>query len=151
MNFNPDNLETTFIEPVTPYNPIENRKYTLTHSDDTKMLFLTVANKYNYEEINQKLRDELLGTWKKHENSYALIFYAYVGEENILNSLVKYKSFKYHMELAIKAVMFGDREFLKKNPDLMNCPVFVKFDSSISSFDNYEFYGFVKDYVLKRP
>lgn len=150
MEFNPDKLETTFVEPMTPYGPIEGRKYTLTHSDETGMMFLDIAGEYNYKVINQDLRDELLGTWKPLDDSiYSLIFYAFVGYTDYYTALGKYNSFKFHMDLAIQAVLYGDRELINKYPRLLNYPIYVKFDSSIPMFDGYEFFGYVKDYVLK--
>lgn len=147
MEFNPDKLETTFIEPMTPYGPIEDRRYTLTHSDETGMLFFDVANEYNYDAINLDLRDELLGTWKAFDDGYGLFLYAYIGSLDLVSSLMKYNAFKTHMKLALEAIFYGDREFLKKNPKLLDSPIYIKFDSSIPIFNNYEFYGYVKDYV----
>lgn len=149
MKFNPDKLETTFIEPMTPYGSIKGRKYTLTHSDETGMMFLDIADKYNYAAINVKIRDELLGTWKlPDDGTYKLYFYAYIGDEDFFNALVKFGAFKYHMKLALQAVVFGDRDFFKTYPELINTPIYVKFDSSIPMFDTYESYGYVKDYIL---
>lgn len=149
MKFNPDKLETTFIEPITPYGPIENRKYTLTHSDETGMLFLDIADEYNYDAINLDLRDELLGTWKAFddEDEYGLFFYAYIGDLDLAASLMKYNAFKYHMKGAIQAIVYGDKELINKYPELLDSPIYVKFDASIPIFNNYEFYGYVKDYV----
>lgn len=150
MEFNPDKLETTFVEPMTPYGPIEGRKYTLTHSDETGMLFLDIAGEYNYNMINENLRDELLGRWNLIDDSfYSLLLYAYVGYTDYYTSLEKYNSFKYHMEIALQAIVYGDRELLNKYPTLLNSPIYVKFESSIPMFDGYEFFGNVKDYVLK--
>ena len=74
MRFDPDKLETNIIPPTTSTEPIEGRKYTLTHSDDTGMMFLDISNKYNYSAINEKLRDEVLGKWKIYDfNCYILI------------------------------------------------------------------------------
>ena len=63
MEFTPDKLEITLIDPVTENGPVEGRKYTLTHSDETGMLFLDIGNVYNYSAIDQDLRDEVLGRW----------------------------------------------------------------------------------------
>jgi len=52
------------------------------------------------------------------------------------------------MNDAIKAIIYGDRELLNQYPNLINTPIYVKFDSSIPMFDNYEFYGYVKDYIV---
>ena len=79
MRFSPNKLETTFLEPITLYNPIKDRKYTLTHSDNTGMMFLTVANEYDYSAINYDLRDEVLGTWKTYDDSYILFFMLILG------------------------------------------------------------------------
>ena len=148
MKFNPDNLETTFVEPMTPFGPIENRKYTLTHSDETSMMFLTIADFHDYNAINKDMRDELLGSWKiSEDDSYRIYFYAYVGETDFISASIKYGAFKYHMKLALEAIFYGDRDLFIKNPNLLNTPVFVKFDSSIPMFDNYESYGYVKDYL----
>jgi len=148
MRFAPDKLKTTFIEPITQYGPIEYRKYTLTHSDDTGMLFLTIGNEYNYAEINQDLRDEVLGVWKVYYNSYILFLYIYVGDYDYEKALYRYNTFKSHMNDAIKAIIYGDRELLNQYPNLINTPIYVKFDSSIPMFNNYEFYGYVKDYIV---
>ena len=98
MRFSSDKLETNFIEPINLYGPIKDRKYTLTHSDTTGMMFLTIANEYDYNAINYDLRDEILGAWKESDTSYILFFYAYVGNlsyaESIwdLNILYLYKA-----------------------------------------------------------
>lgn len=150
MKFNPDKLETTFIEPMTPFGPIKNRKYTLTHSDETAMMFLDVADFYNSEAINKYMRDELLGSWKiSDDNSYKLYFYAYVGDTDFFSASMKYAAFKYHMKLALEAIFYGDRDLFIKYPELVNTPIYVKFDSSIPMFDNYESYGYVKDFINK--
>lgn len=149
MDFNPDKLETTFIDPMTPYGPIKDRKYTLIHSDTTGMMFLDISNQYNYKVVNPKLRDEILGSWKLCDNnSYSLILYAYVGNGNLLNALFKYNAFKYHLNLAIQAIIYGDRDLFKTYPNLTKTPIYVKFDSPIPIFDGYEFYGYVKDYIV---
>lgn len=148
MKFNPDKLQTTFVYPITMYGPIKGRKYTLTHSDKTGMMFLTIANVYNYSAINQDLRDELLGTWSTYNGSYGLFLYAYVGNSDYFSSLFKYGAFKSHMKLALQAIIYGDRELLEEYPDLTNSPIYLKFDSSIPIFDNYEFYGYVKNYII---
>ena len=148
MGFTPDKLETTFIEPINLYGPIKNRKYTLTHSDNTGMMFLTIANEYDYNAINYDLRDEILGVWKTADNSYILFLYAFIGVLNYDNALYRYNIFKSHMDSALQAIIYGDRELLNKYPELLNTPIYLKFDSSIPVFNNYEFYGFVRDYVI---
>ena len=130
------------------FSPIKDRKYTLTHSDDTGMMFLTVSNEYDYIAINYDLRDEVLGTWKTYDDSYILFFYACIGDLNYSDALYRYNIFKSHMNSALQAIIYGDRQLLKANPELLMTPIYIKFDSSIPIFNNYEFYGNVKDYVI---
>ena len=94
MEFTPDKLEITLIDPVTENGPVEGRKYTLTHSDETGMLFLDIGNVYNYSAIDQDLRDEVLGRWLLPDNAPPmLIFYAYVGCEDFESAAKRYKIF----------------------------------------------------------
>ena len=56
-DFNPQKLKVTLIPPANSVQPIEGRRYTLTHSDITAELFLDIGYVYNYEAINRKMRD----------------------------------------------------------------------------------------------
>ncbi|MGL4914089.1 MAG: staygreen family protein [Romboutsia sp.] len=73
--------------------------------------------------------------------------YAYVGETDFISASIKYGAFKYHMQLALEAIFYGDRDLFINNPEFINTPVYVKFDSSIPMFNNYESYGYVKNYL----
>ena len=148
MEFTPDKLETTLMSPTTEDGAIEDRKYTLTHSDTTGMMFLTIANEYDYNAINYDLRDEILGAWKESDTSYILFFYAYVGNLSYADALYRYNIFKSHIDSALQAIIYGDRMLLSKYPELLNTPIYIKFDSSIPVFNNYEFYGFVRYYII---
>ena len=48
---NPEKLYVEFRSGVTPTEPIIGRKYTLTHSDATAELFLTIGIEYAYDQI----------------------------------------------------------------------------------------------------
>mgnify|MGYP000146308490 FL=1 len=112
------------------------------------MMFLTIANEYNYNAINYDLRDEILGAWKESDTSYILFFYAYVCNLSYADALYRYNIFKSHIDSALQAIIYGDRMLLSKYPELLNTPIYIKFDSSIPVFNNYEFYGFVMDYIV---
>ena len=152
MKFNPDKLETTFIEPMTPYGPLENRKYTLTHSDETGMMFLDIADVYVYEAIDQELRDELLGEWSivdKNKETYKIVFNAFVGNGDYFTAYMRYNAFKYHMDIALKSIVYGDRDLFKTYPALYDTPIYVKFNSSFPMFNTTEFYGYARSYIIE--
>lgn len=147
MDFDSNKLQTTFIYPATPSKPVIGRKYTLTHSDTTGIVFLDIGTEYNYSAINEELRDELFGRWVFYDddNSYKLFFYAFVGGDNFSTALKRYNIFKSHMNMAIQAIIYGDRYLFKEYPQLINTPIYVKFDSDFPLFNNYESYKFTID------
>ena len=59
---NPEKLSVEFKDGVTSTEPILGRRYTLTHSDITAELFLTIGLTYAYDKIDA-MRDEVLGEW----------------------------------------------------------------------------------------
>ena len=149
MEFDPNKLETRFIPSMTPSGPIEGRKYTLTNSETKGMLSLDIGPEYNYSAVNEELRDELFGKYKRYGyDSYILIFYAYVGDSDYYDVSMKYSDFKYRLYSALQAIFYGDKDLLNEHDFLLNTPVYVKFDSEIAIFDNYENYGYVRDYIL---
>ena len=64
---NPQKLQVKFAEGITPYGPVIPRAYTLTHSDSTGELFLTVGLQYDHRQISgwytRLMRDEVLAEW----------------------------------------------------------------------------------------
>lgn len=68
--FNPEKLFIEFTQGVTETEPIIPRRYTLTHSDLTAELFLTIGSDYAFNKINYSMRDEVLGEWIQKESSY---------------------------------------------------------------------------------
>ncbi len=72
---NTDKLSVEFRNGVTSTEPILGRRYTLTHSDITAELFLTIGSAYAYDKINAT-RDEVLGEWiGKQKTTYFMYIY----------------------------------------------------------------------------
>lgn len=68
--FNPNKLHVRFQPGTTPVNPVVPRRYTLTHSDRTGHLFLTIGSDYDGAQISgwytRWMRDEVLAEWLPH-------------------------------------------------------------------------------------
>ncbi|MFX1448611.1 MAG: staygreen family protein, partial [Promethearchaeota archaeon] len=73
-DLNPEKLHLKFKDSVGKVKLELPRKYTLTHSDSTGELFLTIGAEYDYEQISSLytrfMRDEVLAEWKKSNNYY---------------------------------------------------------------------------------
>jgi hypothetical protein len=80
---NPDKLHVQFAAGATPEGPVTPRCYTLTHSDMTGDLFLTVGPDYDRAQISgwqtRLMRDEVLGEWIDGESGPALHLHCHVS------------------------------------------------------------------------
>ena len=142
----PNKLYVEFREGVTPISPIIPRRYTLTHSDLTADLFLTVAPDYAYDKINP-MRDEVFGQWCLINNEYVLFLYAYVDGKFFEGaSDIRYRIFQRELPLAIEAIRYGDRRFFEAHPELDNSPIYVKFYSKYPEYNKVEYWGTPSDY-----
>jgi hypothetical protein len=71
----PRKLHVQFAPGVMPQGPLAPRRYTLTHSDSTGDLFLTVAPEVDRKQIagwyTRLMRDEVLAEWQEGEEGPA--------------------------------------------------------------------------------
>lgn len=141
-----EKLYVEFKHGVTYTQPIESRRYTLTHSDITGDLFLTVGLEYSYDKIN-KMRDEVLGEWRNYNGYPFLYLYVYVNgqfEESI--SAIRDAIFRRELPLVIEAIRYGDSKLFIEHPELDNGQILVYFDSVNKEYNKFENWGTLKDY-----
>ena len=74
----PEKLSVEFRSGATPAEPVIGRKYTLTHSDETAELYLTIGLDYAVDQINW-MRDEVLAEWVLDKGNIFLQVYVYVS------------------------------------------------------------------------
>lgn len=145
---NPEKLRVSFKLGVTDTEPVIGRKYTLTHSDTTAELFLTIGLRYAYEEINA-MRDEVLAEWRIMNNQYYLYVYLYVdGQFGPGAAAIRNTIFRRELPLALEAIRYGDNKFFRIHPRLDNAPIIVYFHSSIPEYNRLENWGKPSDYKL---
>ncbi|HWO95512.1 MAG TPA: staygreen family protein [Bacillus sp. (in: firmicutes)] len=145
---NPDKLQAEYRIGVTPTHPVIGRKYTLTHSDITAELFLTVALEYAYDKIGP-MRDEVLAEFKFHQCRDVFHVYCYIGgAADYQMAQLRYHIFKNELPLALQAIRYGDAMFFKCHPSLDYCPIFVYFDSIYPDLNTVESFGSLSQYRL---
>lgn len=148
--FDPEKLSMKIIPPANSVQPIEGRKYTLTHSDSTAELFLDIGYVYNYEAINWKMRDEVLAEWQKDgQCRLNLVGKAYVdgGEFSIDVSGVRFNIFKKEMNTALKGIIYGDLPFFRDYPVLFDAPIYIYFVSIYPQYRQILYYGTPRQYL----
>ncbi|RXJ00643.1 hypothetical protein DS745_11310 [Anaerobacillus alkaliphilus] len=151
-NFDLEKLSVTVYPPVTSLQPVVGRKYTLTHSDDTGMLFLDIGSDYNYQAINTKMRDEVLAEWQVNKMmEISLVGFAYVdsGEYSKEEAEFRLTIFHKEMETALKGIINGDHFFLLNYPMLLDAPIFIYFQSVYPGYHGKKYFGTPRDYLFQ--
>ena len=143
---NPDKLYVEFRTGVTMTEPVIGRKYTLTHSDITADLFLTIGLQFAYDKVNST-RDEVLAEWKMNREFPYLYVYVYVdGQWSPVVSSVRDAIFRRELPLALEAIRYGDGKFFHMHSDLDTAPIWIHFDSTNPKYNRFENWGTPNDY-----
>lgn len=148
---NPEKLHVTHLAGVTPKDPVVGRHYTLTHSDSTGDLYLTIGLDYNHKQISgwytRFMRDEVLAEWKSDEGELSLHVYCHVSGGLVLGRAGwRFKIFHREMPLVLEAIRYGDKELFGDNPELDGASILVIFKASQPRFNTSENWGTLEDY-----
>ncbi|TRO47719.1 hypothetical protein E2P47_04040 [Candidatus Bathyarchaeota archaeon] len=147
-----EHLHVKFMPEVDSTGPVENRCYTLTHSDFTGELFLSVGLKFDKKSISgfytKLMRDEVLAEWLKDKNDYSLHVYCHVSGGIIIGTAGWRDSiFRRELPLVLKCFSTGDKGLFGANPKLDDSPIFVHFKSSKNKYNKVEQWGTPKDHL----
>jgi hypothetical protein len=150
--FIPSKLNLSYLAGTTPDKFILPRRYTLTHSDISGELFLTIGSQYNTKNISRLytrlMRDEVLAELAGNGESLEFRVYCHVSGGFVIGTAKwRYNIFRSELPLALAAIRYGDRFLFEKNPELDNARVYVHFRSSDSKYNNVEQWGVMADYV----
>ncbi len=150
----PEKLSVKFLFGANSKGPITPRRYTLTHSDATGDLFLSIGGDYDRKSTSgfytRFMRDEVLAEWYEDENGLSLHVYCHVSGGIVLGRAGwRLSIFRREMPLVLKAIRYGDKEFITENPDLDDSPVIIHFKSSKEKYNKIEEWGVLGDYRHK--
>jgi hypothetical protein len=129
------------------------RRYTLTHSDRTGDLFLTIGAEYDQQSISgwytRLMRDEVMAEYRVEEGNPELHVYCHVSGGIIIGTAGwRYRIFRYHMPMVLQAFCYGDQCFLRANPEYQLAAIFVHFKSTRSRYNKVEHWGRVEEYKV---
>ena len=127
------------------------RRYTITHSDSTGNLFLTIGDDYDKKQVSglytRLMRDEVRAELFKIDNHQELKIFCHVSGGLVFGT-AKWRSNIFHTELplVLEAIRYGDRSLFETNPELDQIPVTVYFQSRNSRYNQVESRGVIADY-----
>jgi hypothetical protein len=147
----PEKLHVRFLPGAAPEGPITPRCYTLTHSDATGDLFLTIGPQHDREQISglytRLMRDEVLAEWGGEEDSPVLHVHCHVSGGLVLGSAGwRDAIFRRELPLVLESFRFGDRRLFEIHPMLGRAAILVHFHATQSRYDRVESWGVLADY-----
>jgi hypothetical protein len=147
----PEKLHVRFAPTTTADGPVVPRRYTLTHSDATGDLFLTVGLDYDRKQLSgwqtRLLRDEVVAEWHEEESGFTLHVHCHVSGGLVAGPAGwRYAIFKRELPLVLEAFRFGDRELFEAHPELDQARILVHFHATQSRYNRGESWGIPADY-----
>lgn len=152
-HLNPSQLHVQFIDGANETGPLSPRAYTLTHSDITGELFLTIGKEINFPQIEGiytwLMRDEVLAEWELSEHATLHVFCHVSGGLVFGTARMRYSIFRFHMPMVLEAFCYGDRILVKEHPELAKGSVVVHFIAKQKRFNLDEIWGVLEDYQVR--
>lgn len=147
----PERLHVDYLLNVNPEVAELPRRYTLTHSDSTGALFLSIGSDYNHKQISglytRLMRDEVLAEWIADRIGTSLHVYCHVSGGLVFGRARWRESiFRREMPLVLEAIRQGDRRLFSANPELDESPIFVHFQFAKPPHNKIEAWGTPADY-----
>jgi hypothetical protein len=128
-------LDKLHVKKLIDYSQKHPRRYTLTHSDKTGDLFLTIASDYDKEQISgwytKFMRDEVLAEWGSAAEVPVFHIYCHVSGGLVFgNNKMRESIFRKEMQLVLITIRNGDALFFNKNPVYDEASIIVHYQKS---------------------
>ncbi|MFX0169605.1 MAG: staygreen family protein [Candidatus Hodarchaeota archaeon] len=147
----PEKLNVRVIPPLPLVGLHFPRRYTLTHSDRTGDLFLTIGQDYDYSQIKgwytKLMRDEVLAEMVQEKERIALHVYCQVSR-GLGTRGFRETIFRRELPLVLEAIRLGDRELFDREPHLDQLDVLIHFCTKTPENDIVENWGPISQYRI---
>jgi hypothetical protein len=151
QRLNPEKLQVTYLNGANMAHLILPRRYTLTHSDRTGELFLSIGGEYDTRQTSKLytrlMRDEVLAELSSDASKFSFRVFCHVSGGFVIGTAKwRYQIFQSELTLVLEAMRYGDRVLFEHNPELKNTLVLVHFQSTNSQFNKVENWGTMLQY-----
>lgn len=150
---NPKKLLVEYDENISEFDPVVPRAYTLTHSDRTGDLFLTIGAVHNYPQISgwytRIMRDEVVADWQ-FDSEPSFHVHCHVSGGFLIGSASWRDSiFRKHLPMVLQAIRYGDRFLFETHPGLDQATIWVHFHAEQDRFNCTENWGLFSKYRIE--
>lgn len=125
------------------------RRYTLTHSDATGDLFLTIGAEYDWTALTtwqvRAMADEVVAEWV--DGPKLVVHCKAQGGMIPIRAKTRVGMFRGYMPMVLEVMRYGDRAYLDARPELDAAPVEVKWHFRGKRRDEREGWGTLGEYA----
>jgi hypothetical protein len=148
----PRKLHVKYLDDIPNSNLVLPRRYTLTHSDATGDLFLSIGSPYKKDQISglytRLMRDEVLAELCHDEDDLKLKVYCHLSGGLVLGwASLRYRIFRSELQLVLEAIRYGDKTLFDNHLELDKTQVLVHFQYARNRPDKIEQWGIIADYA----
>ncbi|BBF43506.1 expressed protein [Lachnospiraceae bacterium KM106-2] len=143
---NPAKVKPEFRDNVGAINPVLGRKYTMTHSDETADLFVTIGKQFAKDKIIP-IRDEVLLEFRMKGNELQLVGKVLVDGEGVEGD-PKFRNdiFLQKLGISLQAIRYADRRLFERWSQLDDVPIYIWFQSENEKYNKLYDFGTMKKY-----
>jgi len=148
---NRNKLHVRLSEGMSEDAPIVPRRYTLTHSDTSGQLLLTIGPEYEARQIGgwytRLMRDEVLAEWQQNSDGFSLHVHCHVSGGFVLGTAGwRFQIFQHELPLVLEALRAGDEALFLAHPELDVAPIIVHFHAQQERYNRVENWRSPADY-----
>ena len=148
---NPEKLHVAYLTGASRDGPLSPRRYTLTHSDVTGQLFLSIGREYDGKRLShwytRLMRDEVQAEWQMENGEPSLMVHCHVSGGVVFGwAGMRNGIFHRELPLALEGIRFGDQSFVEAHPALDMASVSVRFHATQERYNVEENWGQLRDY-----
>ena len=145
--FDPNNVRVEFRDRVSQVGPIIGRQYTVTHNDETAELYVVIGTQIAEDTIDEAMRDDVLLSIRINDGKLLLVGSVLVSSvEQEAYAVKRNQMFKEEMPLALKGIRLADDTLYLHNMELDDVPIYLWFESNLEEYDQWYYYGTMKEY-----
>ena len=147
----PEKLHVRFAQPTGPGGPVLPRCYTMTHSDRTGDLYLTIGPAHDSKQVagwyTRFMRDEVLAEWRDEGDGPVLHVHCHVSGGLVLG-LPAWRDtiLRHEMPLVLETLRYGDQSLYAAHPVLEQAQIWIHFHARQARYDRVESWGVPADY-----
>lgn len=125
------------------------RKYTSSHNDQTREIYLSIGHKYNKKLLSSeeeiKTESSVIGKWVEvSTNKYEIHLRVSVSTEQNPQSNIRNTVFCRELGTVIEGIAFAETALFSKYPYLLNTPVIIHFKSIDKKYNRVEYWHKIK-------